>query len=141
MTTTLHPVDLWRDHQARYEVLPEAIDKGFEQARVELTPLEKHSVEGFVTILSDYVSHALGTEGEPKPTVEEWIEYVTVSLVEGWPVLSLCLAASNLDGLVSPSQDSRPYGILGQAIQHVIDQLTPIAEHTIPEVWKHYVEW
>lgn len=140
MTITMQPpLDLWRNHQARYEILPEAIDKGFERAKAELTPPEKHSLLTFITILSDYVSNAMGKEGDL--SVEKWAEETTVSLIEGWPVLSLFLAASKLDGLVSPTQESRPYGILGQAIQHVIDQQTPIAEHTIPEVWKQYLDW
>jgi hypothetical protein len=76
MTTRVEPTDLWRDHQARYDTLKEAVGRGVERSGRELTPLERQAVESFVSIFSHYVSEAVSN-----PSAEAWIEDTTAHLV------------------------------------------------------------
>jgi hypothetical protein len=113
------------------------VDRGFELSGRDLTPLEKNSVEIFLSTLTDYASEAV-KDGQ---TVEEWIANTTESLMSGWPVLSLFLAATSLEGLVVSSQAAQPYGLVAQALQKVIDQLRPIAERGETEIYEKYNAW
>ena len=132
MTTTMQPVDLWRDHQARNDRLPESLDKALENwTNYEMSPMERAALEVFVSQISDAGADLVAGEID----LDRFVAHLVTSMCFATQTFPLFLAAKDLDGLLG--DESMGDGVLGHALHQVIDQLSPMGRKH--PVWYRYV--
>ncbi len=125
-------VDTWTDHEARYALTPDAVDRGLAKRGVVLTPIELQAVTSFVESIGDLVAE---TE-----TAEQLSEEIAEFLVQSGPVFARFLAVWTMEhvlmGGASLSDESDHVladGVLGSAISEASARLDPMLRKLQPK--------
>ncbi len=127
-------VDTWKNHNARYERTPAAVDRGLARRGVVLSPMERRAVINFAEHVGD-----LAAEAE---TAEQLTEnLVAEHLIEAGPVFVRFLAAFAMEYVLAGSHwlpdvgdHVAANGVLGSAISEASDRLDPMIRNQEP-IW------